>query len=192
MARKQRKVNFESDNAVTQLRKRLSLTQEEFAEKLDVTEKYISMLETGKRQPSDKLARKMLLLAPPGTRLEWIKGLDKYETEVDLFEHQSIEAREETYRLGIVETEFIKMISRRAGFTFMRQPKMESKLIPGYAFIDKNEELTILDFFGENGIEELWNDILDYSAFRLKRTIEKQKKKTDWHLEGSENDGKES
>ncbi len=192
MSRKPAKVNKTSDNAVTQLRKRLSLTQEQFAEKLDVSEKYISMLETGKRNPSDKLARKMLSIAPPGTRLEWIKGLDNYETELDLFKQCRKEGREKSYRLGIFETEFLKLIANHAGYSFIRQQKTDTKLIPGYIFVDKDEDYTVLDYFGENGIEELWNDILDYSAFRLRRFIEKENyKKIEWRIEG-ETDGKES
>ncbi len=42
-----------------ELRKSKNLTQEELAKELDVTKEYLSMLERGDRNPSDKLKKKM-------------------------------------------------------------------------------------------------------------------------------------
>ena len=72
-------------NPVRTIRKELSLTQEQFAEKLEVTSDYISMLETGKKQPSNKLARKISKLATAPAPVEWLTGATEYRTDSQRF-----------------------------------------------------------------------------------------------------------
>lgn len=42
-----------------ELREKVNLTQKEVAEKTDVTETYISLLENGNRNPSDKMKKQL-------------------------------------------------------------------------------------------------------------------------------------
>ena len=68
---------------VRTIRKALGLTQEKFAEKLEVNAvNYISMLETGVRDLPVDLAKKIAALLPP-TRFEWIMCFDDFQTDDD-------------------------------------------------------------------------------------------------------------
>ena len=68
---------------VRKIRKKLGLTQEKFAERLDINSfNYISMIETGARDLPVDLSKKIAALLPP-TRFEWIMGFDDYRTDDD-------------------------------------------------------------------------------------------------------------
>ena len=174
------------DNPVTVIRRRLGLKQSEFAEKLDYSDKYISMLETGERSISHKAATRILAIAPPGTRIEFLMGRDSFETERDLYEYECTQRKKETERLGIMEEELLKRIAAHAGFILERRKLSLQEFTngeSGYIFTDKNGKREELSWFGEYGVSELWLDFMDYAAFRLHRNIEKSKNRINFKIE---------
>lgn len=185
------KTNKLPDNPVARIRMRLStirgerVTQADLAEELGVAEKYISMIETGSRKTSYRLAQKILKIAPVGTRIEWIMGVDNFETEEDLLNHECIEAKEHSDRMGIMEAELLNKIAATAGYRLERKHLSTDEFLrgdEGYIFIDNEGNEYSLGYFGEYGIQDVWFDFFDYAAFRLKRTIEKKYNKARWYI----------
>lgn len=204
MSKQAEKANKTTGYNVKLIRKRIGdargkrLTQQEFADMLSkdgehqYDAQYISMFERGERALPRKVAEKIIKIAPPGTRIEWLMGKDNFETEKDLFDFECHAARRDSEKSGIMEEEVLKKIANLAGYKLERvQMSFEEFLngTEGYIFIDEHGKETRLSFFGSGGIQELWYDFFDYAAFRLKRTIEK--KSISWSLssEGGENNG---
>ena len=190
-----KKENKSMSSPVTIVRKRIGetrgerLTQAKLAEEIGVSEKYISMLENG-RPLNRNLALKILRIAPQGTRLEWLLGEDDFETERDKFNFECNQARLQSERDKILEDELLKKIALRAGFTIEREGNNDERFIPGYCFVDERGKKTVLDFFGKDGVQELWYDFFDYAAFRLKRTIERKvTHQISWTISHSDKEG---
>lgn len=204
MPNNRKKGNKLPDNPVARIRKRLEsisgerITQDKFAEMLggetsNYTGKYVGMLETGRRPVSRKIAEKIIKIAPAGTRIEWVMGEDKFETEADLFNYKCTQARQQSERLGIMEVELLKKIAARAGYKLERKQLTLDEFLhdgEGYIFTDDTGKTTSLGYFGEYGIEALWFDFFDYAAFRLKRTIEKKNNTISWTINYGDEESK--
>lgn len=198
MAKQAENSNKSPVNPVALIRKRLGdergkrMSQAEFAELIEVEAKYVSMLETKVRPVSRKIAEKIVKIAPPGTRIEWLMGEDQFETEKDLFDFECVTARRDSERAGIMEEELLKRIASLAGYKMERVEMPLDEFLQGgesYIFIDASGKRTGLGYFGSGGVQELWYDFFDYAAFRLKRTVEK--KSIEWTISSGkgENNG---
>ncbi len=162
-----KKTNKEIGDRVRKVRKAAKKTQEWLAEQLEVDPNYISMIETGKRPLTAKNAEKIAALFPH-IRVQWLIGWDDFETEDDENEYE----RQRSQRAGIMEEEMMKKIANRAGYelSYINRPMIEA-LHGGDTYILSDESgtttgLTVSEYLN------LWYELMDYAAFRLKRTVE--------------------
>lgn len=84
-------------NRVRVIRKELGLNQEEFAGKLNLSPKYISMIETGSKPLSHKLAKRIVQMAEHPTRIDWLMGNSEQRTENELL-IRKMEGKEASFR----------------------------------------------------------------------------------------------
>lgn len=168
-----KKTNKEIGERVSKVRKAAKRTQEWLAIQLGVDPNYVSMIETGKRPLTVKNAEKIAVLFPR-TRVEWLIGLDDFETEDDKDEYE----RKCSKRAGIMEEEMMKKIARQAGYelSYQKCPIIEA-LRGGETYILSDISgvttgLTLSEYL------DFWYDFMDYAVFRLKRTVERKRNRS--------------
>ncbi len=166
-----KKSNNHRSNPVRIVRKQLKLTQAELAERLSVEPNYISMIETGQRAITKNIAVKLHDISPPGTRLEWILGNDKYQNDTE--ESAAMDAAfaaslPEIEKYGEAQMMIIKKAAQAAGFNFEIRKTDKTAC---YCFTDSNGADVELNV---DSMLEMISDISDYAAFRVNRTIKKK------------------
>ncbi len=82
MARKKTEVNAIRGERLGKLLKKNGIDQNDFAATIGYTEEHISYIINGKRNLTESAAKRVVSLIP-GTRIEWLMGYDKYETEFE-------------------------------------------------------------------------------------------------------------
>lgn len=91
-----------------EIRTSLNLSQREFADALGVSRNYITLIEMGRRTPSDELRRKAAQLAN-GEKLANSNGADKF-ADTAYARLASIDAR-----LATIEQLLLKLLAKPAG-----------------------------------------------------------------------------
>ena len=188
------------DNPVKRIRTRLGLEQAPFAEMLGCSDKYVSMLENGNRKVSYRLAEKIIKIAPPGTRIEWVMGRDNIETE----DEEWAAERQRSQKTEIMWETLLNKAAHQAGYAFeQRHLSMDEFLNrdEGYIFTDSSGKKTGFSWFDSivngrriEGIESFQAELFDYAAYRLKRMIERKSNVSSWTIslgdeEGSDDNG---
>ncbi|MBR4549239.1 MAG: helix-turn-helix transcriptional regulator [Oscillospiraceae bacterium] len=160
------------------------MTQEAFSERLGVGEKYISAIECGRRNLSEKMLYKILEIAPVGTRREWLSGEDDFETERDLAEHQWSQTFSELESEGKTKEEIIRLAALRNGYSLSRHDVSGANKAINYVFLNERGEEISIPLFGDSGIEDILDNVLDFAALRLKWSIDRKKRPNiPWTLE---------
>jgi len=86
-----RKISKNPEHPLVILRIENNLSQAELAESLAVDEKYISMIECGKRSVSRKLAEK--ISEKYGYRIDWLLGASPFKTDKEVIQYAHGEAQ---------------------------------------------------------------------------------------------------
>ena len=167
---------------VKAIRKQLGLTQEQLAEKLEVTPNYLSMIETGKKPLSIRIAKKLASLTwtegtkenpPDCVRPAWIMGEDDFKTHSD--EINAICDR--GFQRAKILHSVISAIADDKGYSlkhFHKESAPDGMILlrDCYAVVENGLVIALIpmdDYFN------LRNEIAHYSAYLVNGLLERQK-----------------
>lgn len=82
------KYNKTAKHPVRIVREELKMTQDSFGERLGVTDKYISQIETEKKHVSLRMAKKIAAIAKYPTRIDWLMGESNHRSDAEVTYHE--------------------------------------------------------------------------------------------------------